>query len=47
MGTIDNIIVLHGLIKHFVNEGKRLYVAFIDFTKAFDYVIRENMAKIN
>ena len=34
MGTVDNIFVLYGLIKHFVNEGKRLYVVFIDFTKA-------------
>lgn len=43
MGTVDNIFVLHGLIKHFVNEGKRLYAAFIDFTKAFDYVVRDNL----
>ena len=43
MGTIDNVFVLHGLIKHFINEGKRLYAAFIDFTKAFDYVVRENL----
>lgn len=43
MGTIDNIFVLHGLIRHFINEGKRLYAAFIDFTKAFDYVVRENL----
>ena len=43
MGTVDNIFVLHSLIKHFVNEGKRLYAAFIDFTKAFDYIVRENL----
>ena len=43
MGTIDNIFILHGLIKHFINESKRLYVAFIDFTKAFDYVVRDNL----
>ena len=43
MGTIDNVFVLHGLIKHVINEGKRLYAAFIDFTKAFDYVVRENL----
>ena len=42
MGTIG-VLVLHGLIKHFINEGKRLYAAFIDFTKAFDYVVRENL----
>ena len=43
MSTIDNIFVLHGLIRHFINEGKRLYAAFIDFSKAFDYVVRENL----
>ena len=39
MGTIDNNFVLHGIL----NENKKLYAAFIDFTKAFDYVVRENM----
>ena len=43
MGTIDNIFVLHGVINHLLNENKKLYAAFIDFTKAFDYVVRENM----
>ena len=38
---IDNIFVLHGLIKHFVNEGKKLYIAFVDFTTAFDFIIRD------
>ena len=26
-----------------LNEGKRLYCAFIDFTKAFDYVVSDNL----
>ena len=43
MGTVDNIFVLHGIISHMLNEGKRLYCAFIDFTKAFDYVVRDNL----
>ncbi|KAL4240483.1 hypothetical protein ACF0H5_001275 [Mactra antiquata] len=43
MGTTDNIFVLHGLITHMLNEGKQLYCAFIDFTKAFDYVVRDNL----
>ena len=41
MGTIDNIFILHGIINHLLNENKKLYVAFIDFTKAFDYVVRD------
>ncbi|MCG8034648.1 MAG: endonuclease/exonuclease/phosphatase family protein, partial [Candidatus Thiodiazotropha taylori] len=43
MSTIDNIFVLHGLISHILNHGQKLYCAFIDFTKAFDYVVRENL----
>ena len=43
MGTVDNIFVLHGVIKHCLSEGKRLYAAFVDFWKAFDYVIRKNL----
>lgn len=43
MGTVDNIFVLHGLISHILNHGKKLYCAFIDFSKAFDYVVRDNL----
>ena len=38
MGTVDNIFLLHGLITHLINQGKRLYCAFVDFKKAFDFV---------
>ena len=41
--TIDDVFVLHGLISHILNHGKKLYCAFIDFTKAFDYIVRENL----
>ena len=43
MGTVDNIFVLHGLITHMLNTGKKLYCTFIDFTKAFDYVVQDNL----
>ncbi|MCG8033307.1 MAG: reverse transcriptase family protein, partial [Candidatus Thiodiazotropha taylori] len=43
MSTIDDIFVLHGLVSHILNQGNKLYCAFIDFTKAFDYVVRENL----
>ena len=43
MSTVDNIFVLHSLITHALNQGKRLYRVFIDFTKAFDYVVRDNL----
>ena len=43
MGTVDNIFVLHGVISHMLNKGKQLYCAFIDFTKAFDYIVHDNL----
>ena len=43
MSTIDDVFVLHGLISNILNHGKKLYCAFIDFTKAFDYIVRENL----
>ena len=42
MSTVDNIFVLHDLITHFINRSK-LYCAFVDFTKAYDYVVRDNL----
>jgi len=41
MGTVDNMFVLHGLIRHILNQGKQLYCAFVDFTK--DYIVRDNL----
>ena len=40
---VDNIFVLHGLLTHILNKGKQLYWAFIDFSTAFDYVVRDNL----
>ena len=41
MSTTEYIFVLHGLISHILNHAQKLYCAFIDFTKAFDYVVRK------
>ena len=43
MSTIDNIYVLQNLINHVLNDNKQLFCAFIDFTKAFDYIVRDNL----
>jgi len=43
MGTVDNVFVLQGIITRVLNQGKQLYCAFIDFTKAFDYVVRDTL----
>ena len=41
MSTVDNVFVLHGLITHMFNGLKRFYCAFVDFSKAIDYVVRD------
>ena len=41
MGTVDNIFVLQGIINHILNQNKKLYTAFVDFTKAFDFIVRD------
>ena len=43
MSTVDNNFVLHGLISHILNSGRKFYCAFVDFTKAFDYIVRDNL----
>ena len=42
-GTTDSIFILHCLINKFFDKNKSLYTFFVDFSKAFDYVIRENL----
>ena len=41
MSTVDNCFVLQSLISHCLNTNKKLYAAFVDFKKAFDYVVRD------
>ena len=43
MGTTYIIFVLDGLVHHLINNNKHLYCAFFGFSKAFDYVVRENL----
>ena len=38
MNTDDNIFVLHRIITHMLDAGKRFYCAFVDLSKSFDYV---------
>ena len=42
MSTVDNIFALQGLTSHVLNQGKKLFCVFVDFSKAFDYVVRDN-----
>ncbi len=43
LGTTDSIYVLHNLITWCINHKRKLYCAFVDYSKAFDYVVRENL----
>lgn len=42
-GTTDNIFALHGLINHFLNKNNHFYCAFIGYSKAFDYLVHDNI----
>ena len=44
--TIDNIFILHSVIEHHLLRRKKLYVAFIDFKKAFDSVSRSSLKEV-
>ncbi|XP_053390478.1 uncharacterized protein LOC128553365 [Mercenaria mercenaria] len=39
-GTTDAIFVLQTLIDYYLNSGKRVYCAFVDYQKAFDSISR-------
>ena len=41
MGTTDYIFILNNLITHCLNKNERLFCAFVDFTKAFDFIVRD------
>ena len=44
--TVDNIFTLHGIVERYLGRKKKMYVAFIDFCKAFDSVNRKVMFAI-
>ena len=42
MNTVDNMFVLHGLINQLLNiNNNKLYTVFVDYTKAFDFIVRD------
>ena len=41
MGATDNTFILHGLISHCINNNEKLFAAFVDFQKAFDYIVHD------
>ncbi len=43
MSTVDHVFILNGVITHLLSQTKQLHCAFVHFTKAFDYIVRENI----
>ena len=41
--TVDCMFILHNVIGKFLENGNKLYAFFIDYSKAFDYIVRENL----
>ena len=39
--TVDNLFVLHSIISSALQNGKKLFCAFLDFRKVFDYLNRD------
>ena len=42
-GTTDCLFILHNAINNFIDSGKELYTLFVDFSKAFDRVVYDNL----
>ena len=40
-GTIDNIFIIQSIVDYSLEQGEKVYCAFIDFRKAFDYLNRD------
>ena len=42
-GTVDSIFILHNVMSTFLDEGNYLYSFFVDYSKAFDFMARDNL----
>ena len=41
--TVDSAFVLYSIINEYLEQGKKLYTFFIDYSKAFDYIVHDNL----
>ena len=41
--TTDCLFILHTVINRFIENGDKLYAFFVDYSKAYDYIVRENL----
>ena len=42
-GTTDSVFILNQIINQVLENGKKLYAFFVDFSKAFDRVVHDNL----
>ena len=42
-GTVDSAFVLYSFVNEYIEHGKELYTFFIDYRKAFDYIVHDNL----
>ena len=42
-GTTDSIFILNQIINQILEKGQKLYAFFVDFSKAFDMVVHDNL----
>ena len=43
MTTVNNIFILSSVINHMLSLNKKLFTCFVDYTKAFDLIVRETI----
>jgi len=43
--TVDHVFTLDFITRYYIDKGKRLYVAFVDYRKAFDSIDRSRLWK--
>jgi len=43
MSTVNNNFILSSVINHMPNSNKKLSTCFVDYTKAFDLIVRETI----
>ena len=43
MSTVNNNFILSSVINHMPNSNKKLFTCFVDYTKAFDLIVRETI----
>ena len=41
--TADGVFLLNSVVDHWLSSGRKFYCAMVDFRKAFDYIVYDNL----